>query len=269
MVVPPDPEDPMNTTTTTHTTPRPAPSQPFLTLHELADATAHGVPSFSPFCLKVHLALGVLGLPYARAHGPFPAHWKGLDATGQVPVLVIDQTPIGDSTAIVGRLRALAPDGLNRGFSAAAEGEALLLEEFADSELNGFLVAARWLDDDNWPRTRAAYFAGMPKPLTLVIPTMARRRVRQSLHARDVWRRGPAVCWQRLETLLDALDARAPNDGFWFGEQVSTGDIAIAAQLKSLQTALTPRQSAAVAQRRRLASWVDRVVGLARTRAAC
>ncbi len=256
----------MNTTTTTNTTPPPAPSLPALTLHELADAGGHGVPSLSPFCLKVHLALGVLGLPYARAHGPFPAHWKALDATGQVPVLVIDQTPIGDSTAIVGRLRALAPDALNRGFNAAVEGEALLLEEFADSELNGFLVAARWLDDDNWPRTRAAYFEGMPKPLTLVIPTMARRRVRQSLHARDVWRRGPAVCWQRLETVLDALDARAPDNGFWFGEQVSTGDIAIAAQLKSLQTALTPRQSAAVAQRRRLAAWVDRVVGLARTR---
>lgn len=242
---------------------------PAITLHELKDTTAiSGVKSWSPFCVKVHLALNALGLPYARAFGPFPSTWKRLNVTGQVPVVRIGVEVIADSTSIVRRLCALGTGGLNDGFTPRQNAEALLLEEFADSDLNGFLVASRWLDDDNWPRTRAALFAGAPAPIRAVVPVMARRSQRSRLVARDIWRRGPDACWARFATLLDALDARAPSTGSWFGEGLSTADVAIAAQLKSLQTPLTPAQAAQVHQRANLTAWVDRVFAKAASMAA-
>jgi len=223
---------------------------PVLVVHELQDAGAHRVASLSPFCLKVHAALGASRLAFARAHGPFPAHWKALSGTGQVPVLVEDGRAINDSTAILARLVELSPLRLNAGLSAEQRGEALIVEEFADAELNGFLVAARWLDDDNWPQTLAAYFGDAPAPVRLLVAPLMRRRVSSALHARDVWRRGPAECWRRMERMLDALDARVPRSGFWFGDAFSTADAAIFGHLRSLVTALTPRQGRGPTARR-------------------
>jgi len=236
-----------------------------ITLHEITDASAHGVPSFSPFCLKVLLTLDALALPYTRAHGPFPAHWKALNPTGQVPVVTVGNEVIADSTLIVRRLRSLSKRGLNDGFTAKQEAEALLYEELADAEVNGFVVAARWADARNWPRTRDVFFANAPLPVRLVVSTLAQRARTKQLVARDVWRQGPDACWARFGLLLDALEARAPATGFWLAETLSTADIALAAQLKSLQTPLTPWQAGEVSRRPALNAWIGRVMAATST----
>ncbi len=172
-----------------------ATTTPTLVLHELADAsTAFGVPSLSPFCLKTHLTLQALGYAYTRAHGAHPGVWTALNPTGQVPVLVVDGEAIADSTAIA--------DWLWRGAGREENAEAFLWEEFADAELNAFVVAARWLDDNNWPAVRDAYFQGAPAPIKAIVSRQARARVERALQARDVWRRGSKACWGVLSAWL-------------------------------------------------------------------
>ena len=222
-----------------------------LVLCELADASSAGVLSYSPFCLKVHLALRLAGLNYDRQHGARPDAWRAQNPTGQVPVLLVEGRPLADSTEI---LHWMVQAG-----HLAATPEAWLWEELADTALNAFVVAARWADDQNWPRTRDAYFPTMPALLRRVIPAFIRRRVVGSLVARDVWRAGPARCWERYGRLLDALEARAPEPGTsWVGgERWTVADVALYGQLRSLATALTPAQSAALQARRRLWAWLE------------
>ena len=124
---------------------------------------------------------------------------------------------------------------------------------------HGFLVAARWADDDNWPGVRAAYFGGAPWPVRALVAPTIRRGVVRALVARDVWRSGPKPCWERFEALLDHLEARAPRRGFWVSDRLSVGDVAMFAQLRSLELALTPRPRDAVAARPTLAAWLQRV----------
>ncbi|MEQ1570467.1 MAG: glutathione S-transferase N-terminal domain-containing protein [Myxococcota bacterium] len=224
-----------------------------LVLCELADASAFGVPSLSPFCLKAHAALRFARLPYERRHAERPDAWRAHNPTGQVPVLLDGGRPVADSTAIVRRVLELAPGALG------ASPEAWLYEELADTAINGFLVAARWADDENWPRTCDAYFSAMPAPIRWVVPGMLRRGVLASLGARDVWRAGAGACWDRFERLLDQLDGRAPAAGFWCGDGPSVADVGLYGQLRSFGTSLTPRQAAAVQARPRLAGWLARV----------
>ena len=222
---------------------------PSLTLCEIADASAFGVESFSPYCLKAHRALKLAGLPYVRRHGARPDAHRALNFTGQVPVLLVGERAIPDSTDI---LRWLVEGGY-----LEAPPEAWLWEELGDTSLSGFLVAARWLDEDNWPRTKMAYFGGMPGPVRAIVPALIRRGVRRSLMAREHWRRGPEHCWGRLEGLLDALDARAPDPGTgWLGGGWTVADLGLFAQLRSLDTALTPRQGEMVRARPRLSGWM-------------
>jgi glutathione S-transferase len=224
-----------------------------LVLCELADGARFGVPSLSPFCLKVHAALRLAELPYARRHGARPDVFRPHNATGQVPVLLDGDAAVTDSTAILRRVVALAPGRL--GGSA----ESWLTEELADTSLNGFLVAARWADEDNWPAVRAAYFDEAPAPIRWALGAWLRRGVVRALVARDVWRAGPAACWVRFGDLLDALEARAPVVGWWDGDGPSVADVALWGQLRSFGTALTPRQAAWVAARPRLSTWLARM----------
>lgn len=142
---------------------------------------------------------------------------------------------------------------------ARLRAEAWLWEELADTALNGFFVAARWADDDNWPLVKLAYFAGMPTLMRAVVPGLLRKQVLKGLVARDVSRAGMALCWQRYQHLLDQLDARAPATGFWLGEQPSLADVALFAQLHGLRLPWTEKQRGWIAARANLTAWLDRV----------
>ncbi|MFO0635403.1 MAG: hypothetical protein U0168_21370 [Nannocystaceae bacterium] len=99
---------------------------------------------------------------------------------GQVPVLLVDGEPIADSTQILARIETLGGRSLLPA-DPRLRAEALLWEELADTALSsGFLVAARWADADNWPRTRAAYFGAMPAPVRAIVPALLRRGVVRS-----------------------------------------------------------------------------------------
>jgi glutathione S-transferase len=59
--------------------------------------------------------------------------------------------------------------------------------------------------------------------------------------------------------VLDQLEARAPETGFWMGEQPSVADVGLFAHLHSLRLPQTPFRAADIAQRARLSRWLDRV----------
>jgi len=234
-------------------------STPSFILCELADPTLTTLESLSPFCVKVHRALKLARLPYERRHGSRPSDFDDLSPTAQVPVLIVDGTPVSDSTAILRRLVDLAPQAFDSGLGAEALRERWLWEELADTALNGFLVAARWADERNWDAVRAEYFGSAPWFVRALIAPRVRSHVLKGLVARDVWRAGPKACWDRFQLLLDDLEACAPRAGYWLGESPGVADVALFGQLASFRTPLTAWQAAEVAKRPRLDDWLDRV----------
>jgi glutathione S-transferase len=107
--------------------------------------------------------------------------------------------------------------------------------------------------------TGVAYFAGVPGLIRNLIANRVQKEVVQRLVARDIWRGGPEECWTRLAVILDDLDTRAPETGFFLGPDLTRADLALFAQLHSFRTALTPVQQAMVERRPRLVAWLDRV----------
>ena len=249
----------MKTSTAVAAVPAPVPAPaPDLVLCEFAETGLPDVASFSPFCAKVIQALRASGLPYVSRRAHDPGEFRALNPTGQLPILLVDGVPLADSTRILAKLVELRPAAFP-GNGPSARGETHLWEELADTHLNGFLVASRWADDANWPSVQKAYFGGAPWFVRSLIAPRIRAKVLRGLHARDVWRAGPDACWESFAATLDALEARAPEEGFWLEAGFSTADIALAAQLDALRTPLTPRQATLVAARPHLARWLDRV----------
>jgi glutathione S-transferase len=231
---------------------------PKLVLCELPDPGLAGFESYSPFCLKVHRALRLCALPYERQFAGDPGAFKHYSPAGQVPVLLMDGEPVADSTRIVSRLDAIAGGALSRGLDARGRAEAFLWEEMADGVLSGFLIAARWIDEENWRKTKAAYFAGMPSIVRAIVPDRIRRRIRSGL-SRDVVRPDLRTAWANFQEILDRLEERAPSRGFWLGDSPSRADVALFAQLQSFRTPLTLEQAGWVDARSRLSAWLGRV----------
>jgi glutathione S-transferase len=235
-------------------------SSPSLLLVEIGACDEPGFESWSPFCLKAHRALVVAGLRYRRAVKTLPSQAKPYNPTGQYPSLVVDGQSVPDSSDILRKLDELSGGKLTVGLQGAAVGEAWLYEELGDATVNGYLLASRWADDENYPRTRDAILSGIPKLVRGVAGMVFRGGVVKKLVARDVWRAGPAACWRRFSETLDALEARAPEKDFWMGTPSPTiADLGLFGQLQSVRTRVTPRQRGWVEARPRLRGWLDRV----------
>ena len=236
----------------------PSATPPKLVLCEFQDTGIPGLESFSPFCVKVHRALKYLGLPYERRAG-MPGSFKKYYPTGQVPVLLIgEDEAVGDSTDILARLETLTGRTFHGTSDAKLAAEAALWEEYSDTSLVGFFVAARWADERNWAGFRDRVFKPIPAPLRSLVAGRMRKRVIGTLMARDVWRSGPEACWRRFQAQLDALEARAPEEGFWLGP-FSIADLGLFCQLFGLRQEVTPWQSAQISARPRLSRYLDRV----------
>src|SRR5688572_24489808 len=92
-----------------------------IVLHDFRDTGIPGLPSWSPFALKVHYALSLGKLRYETHRVRSPTELRPLSPTLQVPVMSIDDEIIYDSTRILTRITELAPNLLAHGERARAE----------------------------------------------------------------------------------------------------------------------------------------------------
>ena len=153
----------------------------------------------------------------------------------------------------------LAPGSMTGGLDARGVAEAWLWEEFAETSLYPYVLATRWVDDRGWPVPREHFFGAMPAPLRAFVPGIVRRGIKKKLVERDFTRAGLDACYVRMRRVLDSLDARAPEDGFWLGPKATVADIGLFAHLHSLRLPLTPWQAEEVARRKKLTRYLDRV----------
>lgn len=232
---------------------------PPLTLVEIGEYNGAAHESLSPFCLKAHRALKALGLPYERKIIWNPAQGRQYNPTGQFPTLLVGEEKVPDSTAILNRLNALTGGKLNPDPDPAVRAEALLWEELGDTAVNGFLIAARWVDDRNWKPVSEVMFQRMPKLVLALLGPRLRKRMVRALVARDVWRAGPEACWRRFQALLDQLEDRAPRSGYWVGKALSVADIGLFSQLHQLRLPITAWQAEQIAKRPHLSAYLDRI----------
>lgn len=230
---------------------------PKLVLCELGP-DAHGLESLSPFCLKAHRALKFHGLPYERRFAMRPVEHKKYNPTGQVPVLLIDGTPVPDSTNILKALETLSEKTLLP-VDSKLRAAAWLWEDYADRVLGYYVFAARWFDDRNWPMLAEEQFRALPRLLRGWLPGLIRRRILKGMSNMEFIRAGQAGCWRMFQEHIDLLEDKAPEHGFWIGEQITVADISLFGSLHCLRSDLSPWQRDEVNRRPKLRAWLDRV----------
>src|SRR5215510_5810541 len=157
-----------------------------------AETGVEGWVSFSPFVLEVERALWLAKLPFEHRRVNM-MRLKELNPTGQLPVLLIGEEKVPDSTRILHRIEALSPGSLTGGLDARGVAEAWLWEEFADTSLYPYVLATRWADERGWPVPRKAFFGAMPPVVRDLVANMVRKKTLRALEGRDFTRAGLAA----------------------------------------------------------------------------
>ncbi len=138
---------------------------------------AWGLPSVSPFCLKLDAFLRITGIPHKAVTTPTPFGGP----KGKAPWIEHEGRKIGDSGFIIDYLRTQFGVDPEKGLSAAERGVGVALRRLIEENLYWTTVYDRWINDKNWATYRDTVLGGIPVPMRYAIAPMARRSIRRQL----------------------------------------------------------------------------------------
>lgn len=186
-------------------------------------ASLRGTPNPSPFCLKLEAALRLTGVPHQVCYETDPRKAP----KGKLPFIEIEGARIGDSALILDHLKEKLGVDLDRGLSDAERAQSHMIQRMLDERLYWVIVHSRWIDEANWPTVRSLFFSGLPFPLSLIVPRLARKSVRTALHAHGLGRHTVEEIHALGGQDLDALAAMLGDKPFFFGDKPTLADAAV------------------------------------------
>ena len=146
-----------------------------LVVHQLPGAW--GLPSISPFCLKLDAYLRIVNIPFQTVVDATP--FKG--PKGKLPWIEHDGKKIGDSGFIIEYLESRFGCNPSAGLSAADRAVARSMRRLIEENLYWTMVYDRWMVENNWRSFRNVVLGKVPTPIRQVIAPLARRGVRRQL----------------------------------------------------------------------------------------
>jgi len=146
-----------------------------IVVHQLPGAW--GLPSISPFCLKLDAYLRIAGIPFQTVVDATP--FRG--PKGKLPWIEHEGKKIGDSGFIIESLENRFGRDPNASLSAAERAVSLSLRRLLEENLYWTLVYDRWMVEANWRSFRNVVLGGVPAPIRPVVAIVARRGVRRQL----------------------------------------------------------------------------------------
>ncbi len=178
-----------------------------------------GLPDASPFVTKAELLLSMSGLPFKKAMMSFSKSPKG-----KIPYIDDDGMILGDSTFI--RWHLEAKYGINFDGSLTAEQRAVgwAFEKMAEDSVYWVSVQSRWMDDANFARGPAIFFASVPAPVRPLMMRLVRRKVRKSLHAQGIGRHTAAEASRIGDQSITAIADYLGSKPFFMGNEPSGVD---------------------------------------------
>lgn len=179
---------------------------------------AFGLPSPSPFCLKLETWLRMVGLDYSVVRENDPRR----SPLGKMPWIVDDGRTIGDSTLAINHLKAtrnINPDSrLSPGQAATALGVQRLIE----NHLYHVFVYYRWVASG--PEVVSRFFVGLPAPIRPVITRLAIRKMARDLRGQGVALHRDEDIWEMGRQDLSALSHLLGDRPYFFGDEPVTID---------------------------------------------
>lgn len=187
-------------------------------VHELRGAW--GLPSISPFCLKLQTWLRIAGIPYSTVVDatPFGA------PKGKLPFIEHEGQRIGDSGFAIDYLSERLGRDPDAGLDRTSRGTAVALRRMVEENLYWTLVYDRWMVEENWCSFRDIVLGGVPAVVRPAIAPIARRGVRRQLKGHGIGIHSAEEIHDIGRRDVGALADVLGDDLFFFGDTPTSFD---------------------------------------------
>lgn len=182
---------------------------------------ALGMPDPSPFVMKVDAWLRMSDIQFEHVSG---VKNLGRAPKGKLPFIDDNGTIVADSQLIIAYLSSQYGSSIDEHLNDEQRAMAVLVGKSLDEHLYWCLVYSRWIDDQSWPHVKEPFFGKLPQPLKTLLPIIARRKVRRSLHLQGLGRHSEKEILSMMSEMLHALSDLLGDKRFLLGENPATVD---------------------------------------------
>jgi glutathione S-transferase len=196
----------------------------FLMIELFQFPPAFGVPSASPFCVKLELLLKMANIPYKNR---YDADVRKAPKA-KLPYVVIDEKEIvSDSELILRRLKQSGQFTLDDGLSDVQKAQSTAITRLVEDHLYWLMIRERWLNDDVWPVLRGVFFAKLPPVVRSIVPGIVRKQVRKRIHGQGLGRHSEEEVGYFAEQDFTALDVLLSDKPYMLCERICSVDAAV------------------------------------------
>lgn len=214
-----------------------------------------GCPSPSPFVMKSDIQLQMLGLAFDRAVADLDSVSKH-----KAPYVRDGETLIEDSNFIRAHFEAKLGRGLDDGLSDAEKAASWAFERMAEDHLAKTLSCERWLNDANFAKGPAHFFADVPEPAREGVIAEVRGNVAAALYGGGFGRHSVEERLQLAERDIAAIALQLGDKAYLFGDEPTVADASVAAVLISAATPFFDTPLVDLARRHaNLVAYMDRM----------
>jgi len=181
-----------------------------------------GLPSASPFCLKLQLYCRMADIPYEIA-----ADSDVRKAPKKKLPYIQDQGKvIADSNFIIDHLENTHGTSLDSHLTAAEKGLGLGLQRMVEENLFWVVMYSRWVEEKNWKKVKPALFDFLPPILNILIPKIVRKQVLKDIYSQGMGRHNREEVYEIGIRDLQALSDVLGDKTYLLGDQASRVDTA-------------------------------------------
>jgi len=188
-------------------------------------------PSPSPYVMKADIQLQMLGVEFDRAIADLETVSKH-----KAPYVEDDGQIIQDSNFIRAYFERKLGRSLHDGLSPRQQALSWSLERMAEGHLTDVMAGERWMNDDNFRKGPAQFFADVPEPMRQQVCEEVREGIRQTRWGAGIGRHSHDEQMQLAAWDIAAIAAQLGSQMFLLGDEPGVADASVSAVLISCAT---------------------------------
>jgi glutathione S-transferase len=183
---------------------------------------AWGLPSISPFCVKLETYLRMAKIEYEIADSNIQEA-----PNGRVPYVKMDGIIYGDSTLVIKKLKTRFGDRLDGHLSKEQRAHGILLQRLAENHLLFAVAWLRWSDEESWPYLRDYLKVLLPKGIGGSIVKLIRKGMLKNIATQGMGEHSRQVIIDFANEDLTALSNYLGQKPFFLGDDPTSFDAAL------------------------------------------
>ncbi len=214
-----------------------------------------GLPSLSPFCIKVEAFLRQQDIPYRVVVEKNPAHGP----KGKMPFIRDGSKIIADSSFILQYLSQSRKQSDIYRPDANAKAQGLAFQRMVEEYLYFILLHSRWIDPVGWAAVSKDFSALFPPLLGTPFLRLIRHNLKRQAFHQGIGRHSREEVYQIARQEIDALSLFLDKKPYFLGDRWSITDATIYAFLITiLKQPIESGLKTALLSRRNLVSYCRR-----------